>query len=165
MLQVDAGDILIVYNARKLEVLTPPSPSKRPIHELDLELLASLEQSRLTAAVVPLLDKMRAASAVSLTETDPTQLLSRYETHSNALLKLSSYCGYYNSQSGKRYDINGLLDRLYSESFESVLFSLEPDMSDFTDSSDDLKVHCPLFLCQLLIIFCFILFSIDCVGD
>lgn len=138
---MDAGDILISYNARRLDVPVPASPSKRPLHELDLDLLVSLEQARLTAALTPLLDKMRSSSAVSLAEANPALLLSRYDTHSNVLLKLSSYCGFYNSQSGKRYDINGLLDRLYSESFEAVLFSLEPDMSDFSESSDDLKVR------------------------
>lgn len=143
VLEVDAGDLLLSYNARRLEVPAPTTASQRPIHELDLELLTTLEQGRLTAALAPLMDKLRSASAVSLTEANPALLLSQYDTNSNVMLKLSSYCGFYNSQSGKRFDIDGLLNRLYSESFESVLFSLEPDMSDFAESSDDLKVRLP----------------------
>ena len=140
-MQVEAGDLAVFYNARRLEIATPSSVAKRPIHELDLELLASLEQTRLTVALSPLVDKLRSAAAVSLTDANPALLLIRYQTYSDVLLKLSSYCGVYSSQSGKRYDIDGLLNRLYSESFDSVLYSLEPDLGDFTESSDDLKVR------------------------
>ncbi len=125
----------------------------RPLISTDLGLLSSLEQSRLGNALASLLTHIVTASAVSLADSNPLRIATLYEAHSNTLLKLAAYCGGYSAQSGKRFDVQDTLEQVNAMgvTFDSLMYELEPDVANFIESSDDLKVlSVPCALCFVL---------------
>lgn len=84
----------IIYNSRRV---SSGSPSK-PFHELDFDLVASIEYDRIGAELDATLAKYSAESGEA-----------GISLGSEAVLKIVSFCGMYGA-SGRRADMAGMVD-------------------------------------------------------
>ena len=120
---VDASgsDVTVIYNSRKVSA----GAAAKPFHELDFDLVASIEHGRIGAE----LDAMLAR--YSEEEGPPAQPVS-----SEAALKIVSFCGMYGA-SGRRTDMAAMVDsvREASSSFAFDLPAVEGG------GNDDIVIH------------------------
>lgn len=116
----------------------------------DLVLLSSLEAGRITEDLAPLVRTLAAQKTTTSTTTSTGDALRSYHHHSDLLQQLSAYCGSYNSggKKGKhRFDVSGAMQQIEalqassaSAGASAMMYNLEPPISSFAATTDDLQV-------------------------
>lgn len=130
------NDVVAVFNGRKLII---PLKDNKPMHLLDLALIAQIEHSRIGMLLNPVAKDIFGDSSLSSTG----DLFAEYLLRSIKIHQIASYCGYYNSMSPQRFDVQEVLQSaIYDQGLDisSMLYEVSPSHSEYLGMNNNINV-------------------------
>ena len=123
---VNADDAVVIYNSRALTVQLSEDKVK-PLHELDLVLLASIEQSRIGSPLESVLANYFSSAEHAADRSGKHSSFTATTLSSDDYLAMISFCGRYASTGQRRFDIvSAVEENNFREKFKKFVFDVAP---------------------------------------